>query len=68
VDQERKVAIVTGAGQGLGAATAARLAGEGYRVIIAESDRVQAAQVAELIYMEGNIALACKADVADEKK
>jgi glucose 1-dehydrogenase len=40
------VAIVTGAGSGMGRATAARLARDGYRVVVAEIDGARAASVA----------------------
>jgi len=64
--QEGKVAIVTGAGQGLGAAMALRLAGDGFRVVIAEYNLAPAAGVAEQITGQGNSALAHQTDVSDE--
>lgn len=64
--QERKVAIVTGAGQGLGAAMAVRLAGDGFNVVIAEYNQAQAAGIADQITGQGNSALAHKTDVSDE--
>jgi len=66
MSEEGKVAIVTGAGQGLGAAMAMRLAGDGYRVVIAEYDPLLAGQVVERIRKEGNVALACRTDVSSE--
>jgi 3-oxoacyl-[acyl-carrier protein] reductase len=66
MNEEGKVAIVTGAGQGLGAAMAMRLAGDGYRVVIAEYDSLLAGQVVERIRNEGNVALACRTDVSSE--
>ncbi len=66
MEQKRKAAIVTGAGQGLGAAIAARLAGEGFQVVIAEYNEALAAQVVERIKAVGGDAVACKTDVSDE--
>lgn len=66
MERIKKAAIVTGAGQGLGAAMAARLAADGYSVIIAEYDQSLATRLAERISEGGNSALACKTDVADE--
>ena len=67
METEGDVAIVTGAGQGLGAAMAARLAGDGYRVAIAEYDAVLAGQVADRIGNQGNTAFACRTDVSNEE-
>lgn len=57
-----KVAIVTGAGAGIGAATARLFAEEGARVIVADYDGTSAAQVAESI---GANARAVTVDVRD---
>src|SRR5512133_181508 len=64
--QQSKVAIVTGAGQGLGEAMAVKLAGDGFKVVIAEYNEAQAAVVVERITSQGNQALAYKTDVSDE--
>ncbi|NNG20188.1 SDR family oxidoreductase [Naumannella sp. ID2617S] len=56
-----KVVLITGAGSGIGAATARRFAGEGARVVIADRNLAAAEQVATSL--DG--ALACPVDVAD---
>ena len=60
-----KVAIVTGAGQGLGRAYAEALAGEGASVVIAEINEGNAKDVAEAITADGGKALAVRTDVTD---
>lgn len=57
-----KVAIITGAGQGIGETYAKRLAAEGARVVIAELNEEQGRRVAEEI---GGNAIFVKTDVAD---
>ncbi|GAB2671485.1 SDR family oxidoreductase [Nocardia goodfellowii] len=59
-----KIAIVTGAGAGIGAALAHRLADGGARVVVADLDAAGAARVAESI---GANAIAVGGDVTDEK-
>ncbi len=60
-----KVAIVTGAGQGIGRAIALRLAREGAHVVIAEYNAANAAAVAQEIAAAGGRALAYPVDIAD---
>jgi 3-oxoacyl-[acyl-carrier protein] reductase len=55
-----RVALVTGAGRGIGAATAQILAAEGARVAVSDLDEAPAREIAEPI---GGLALAC--DVSD---
>lgn len=57
-----KVAIVTGAGQGIGESYARALAAEGARVVVAELNEAQGERVAKEI---GDAALFVKVDVAD---
>jgi NAD(P)-dependent dehydrogenase (short-subunit alcohol dehydrogenase family) len=56
------VAIITGAGSGMGRATAMRLARDGYAVVVAEIDEERAASVAAEI---GDAALPFAVDVSD---
>lgn len=59
-----KVAIVTGAGQGIGEAYAKGLAREGARVVVAEINAKQGERVAEEIRKEGGDARFVEVDVA----
>lgn len=58
-----KVAVVTGAGSGIGRASAERLAGEGAKVVLVDIDERRAAAVASSIGAE---TLVVRADVSDE--
>jgi NAD(P)-dependent dehydrogenase (short-subunit alcohol dehydrogenase family) len=60
-----KVAVVTGAGGGIGAATAKRLAGEGAKVVIADLNGPAGEAVARQICDAGGLAKAVRTDVAD---
>lgn len=60
-----RVAIVTGAAQGIGAATAERLAREGRAVAVLDLKEAEAQQVVERITAEGGTALAVGCDVSD---
>jgi 3-oxoacyl-[acyl-carrier protein] reductase len=63
-----KVAMVTGASQGIGRATAIALAAAGARVALAARSEEKLAQVAEQIESAGGEALALKMDVADAEQ
>jgi NAD(P)-dependent dehydrogenase (short-subunit alcohol dehydrogenase family) len=60
-----KVAIVTGAGSGLGRSTALHLSGEGARVALVDIDLPAAQSVSESITNDGGIAQVLEADVAE---
>jgi len=61
-----KVAIITGAGQGIGRAYALRFAHEGARIAVADLNDANAATVAKEIQGAGGRAMAVHVDVADE--
>ncbi len=60
-----KVALVTGAGSGIGRAGATAFAAEGARVVLAEIDPERGRRVAEGIIGEGGAAVAEEVDVTD---
>jgi 3-oxoacyl-[acyl-carrier protein] reductase len=60
-----RVAFVTGAGRGIGAGTALRLAEDGAQVILADVDMEGCQQVAAQIEQAGSQALAVSCNVAD---
>lgn len=64
VQLQDRVAIVTGAAQGLGAATAHELAAQGAKVVICDIDAASVEQVADEINKAGGKAIALRTDVA----
>ncbi len=64
---ENKVVIITGAGQGIGAATARRMAREGAKVVLAARRLGLLEEVVGEIEAAGGTAMACSCDVSDEE-
>jgi 3-oxoacyl-[acyl-carrier protein] reductase len=62
---ERRPALVTGGGRGIGAATAMRLAAEGAMVVVSDLDLEPAEAVAARIRSEGGTAVAVACDVTE---
>jgi dihydroanticapsin dehydrogenase len=62
-----KVCVVTGAGSGIGRATAIRLAEEGGRVLCADIDFASATETARLAGTIGGVASAREVDVSDPR-
>jgi NAD(P)-dependent dehydrogenase (short-subunit alcohol dehydrogenase family) len=64
---EKKVCIVTGAGSGIGRATAMRMAGEGGDVVVVDRNDEAGNETVELITQQKGSAIFCKADVGVEE-
>ena len=62
---DNKVALVTGAGSGIGAACALQLAGQGARVVVADMNMDGAREIVERIVQAGGQAVAHQIDVTD---
>ena len=63
-DFQWKVAVVTGAGSGMGRAMAIRFAREGMRVVLADVEEPALAETEELIRERGGETLVVRADVS----
>lgn len=63
-----RVAIVTGAAQGIGAACARALADEGAQVVVSDLNEVGGTAVVQQIAARGGMAAFCRADVADRRE
>ncbi|MEU2686263.1 glucose 1-dehydrogenase [Streptomyces hygroscopicus] len=61
-----KIGLVTGAGSGIGRATAIELARQGATVTVTDIDEATAAETTEMIRKDGGEALAVTVDIADE--
>jgi NAD(P)-dependent dehydrogenase (short-subunit alcohol dehydrogenase family) len=64
VDLDTAVAVITGAGSGIGRATALSLAGRGSRIVVTDVDGPRAAAVAAEVVAAGGAAIAVPCDVA----
>ncbi len=65
---ENDVAIVTGAGRGIGTAIARRLAAEGARVVVADLDETSARRLADELCAKGSQAVAVAVDVGEPQQ
>ncbi|MCE0491829.1 (S)-acetoin forming diacetyl reductase [Pantoea sp. Mb-10] len=65
---QNRVAFVTGAGQGIGAAIALRLAQDGFAVAVADYNAETAQQIADRIITAGGKAVALQVDVAQRDR
>jgi 2-hydroxycyclohexanecarboxyl-CoA dehydrogenase len=62
-----KVALVTGAGSGIGRAIALKLAGAGARLVVTDAVAERTGEVVAEIERSGGAALACRLDITDQQ-
>ncbi|MGY5340556.1 acetoin reductase [Levilactobacillus spicheri] len=65
MSEEKRVAVVTGSGRGIGKGIAERLAKDGYSLVIADFDAKTAAETAEELKSKGFDAVSAVGDVSD---
>ncbi|MBK8047872.1 MAG: glucose 1-dehydrogenase [Anaerolineales bacterium] len=65
---EHKVAVITGAGSGIGQATAQLFAATGAKVVVADLDEIAGAATVDLIRASGGAATFVRVDVADPQQ
>ena len=65
---DRKTAVVTGAGEGIGRAVSVKLAKEGFHVYVTDMILDKAKETVALIEAEGNVATACEMNVLNEEQ
>ena len=66
LDLDGAAAVLTGAGSGIGRATALSLAARGARVAVSDVDAARAEETAALVHDAGGEAVAARVDVADQ--
>lgn len=68
LDMDRKIAVITGASSGIGAATAIRLAQIGYHVLLVARRTERIAKLVDGIQADGGKAILLVADLAQENQ
>ena len=68
IDLTGRVAVITGAAQGIGAGTARRLAASGASVVVADIQEARGREVVAAIKHAGGVASFVYADVSEERQ